>query len=159
MAATSASACPHIAMMLRVERSGHAGSPDASVPYTTAAAAYTRERNVISICHAVVSPPYSSGNAAPNVRSCDTSCMARTGSARVVGLKASSMFNPASSACSSSQSSMLVVPSFSACGTSIRFASPTITCSLRYSSVLCDSSRVLMIGLSNVVCKPTFIWK
>ena len=155
--ATSARACPHIAMMLRVERSGHAGSPDVSVPYTVAAAAYTSPRKVTCICHAVVVPPVSNGSGAARVRSCDTVCMASTGSASVSGSSASFKSISAMSACSSSHSSMLVVPSFKACGTSMRLASPTITCSLRYSSVLCDSSLVLMIGRSNVVCKPTFI--
>lgn len=94
----------------------------------------------------------------PSVRSRETVCMASTGSDSSSSSRKAFRSNPASSACSSSHSSMLVVPSFSACGTSMRLASPTMTCRRRYASVEWDSSRVLMIGRSKVVCRPTLAW-
>ena len=80
MAATSASACPHSAMMPVVGLSGHSGSPRVSVPYTSAPISYTAARSLTCMIHALVTPPSRSGSSACSVRSCDTVCMADTGS-------------------------------------------------------------------------------
>ena len=145
-------------MTRAVDSSGHNGSPRLSVPYTVAASAYTAPRRRTCIFHASVVAPDSSANGAAHVRSRETVCSAPTGSASASPPISASKSMPASPACSSNHSSMEVVPSLSSCGTSIRFASPTMTCRRRYRAVLCDSSRVLMIGRSKVVCSPTRIW-
>ena len=56
MAATSASACPHSAMMPVVGLSGHSGSPRVSVPYTSAPHLVHGARSLTCMIHALVTP-------------------------------------------------------------------------------------------------------
>ena len=155
----SVSATPHMCMMRAVSSSGHRGSPTEVQPQICDAAAYTWERNATCICQAVRVLPSAICSGTRSVRSCDTVCMASTGLARVRCCNACAVSKPAASSAPASHTTMAVVPSLRTSGTSMRLASPAITWNRRNCSAAWDSSRVLTIGRSNVVCNPIFEWK